>query len=242
MGCITEKPGKGLPAGSYFRDLIEDNLIYIDKTDLIHKLIKEQRYVFLSRPPRFGKTLFLNTLRHIFQGGPSNEALFKDTHIKKTFNYKFPEYTVLVFDFSRLEGKTLQLFNKTLRSAVGESLIVNGINENGCDENTGLKECTGKIFTTLHLKTGRRNVLLIDEYDHAWRHFRGNKEDQEEMLNVMQEFFTTLKSITLEIKYCFVTGSTKIALAEFFSGFNCAFDISWLPEYETIVGFSQILN
>ena len=91
-GAVAEKPRKKLPWGSDFGRIIKNNMIYVDKTDIIHGMIKKELHVFLSRPPRLGKSLLTSTLRYLFEGGPSNAQLFEGTKIKETFGYQFPEY------------------------------------------------------------------------------------------------------------------------------------------------------
>ena len=236
---VTDGSRKELPDGSDFRDIINDNMIFVDKTDVIYKMITELKNVFISRPPRFGKSLLLSTLSYLFEGGYSNSVLFNETKIKKTFEYPFPKYNVLRFDFSRLSSTSLRDFNSTLRLAVGDFLRKYGIIEQGCTDEMYLKRCTVELLHELKEKTSTESVVLIDEYDEPWRNFKGNQEDRQGMLDIMQDFFKALKSEDMDIRFCFVTGSTKIALSEFYSGYNCATDISWLPDYETIVGFSE---
>ena len=229
------QPKKRLPVGNDFKDVITQNMIYVDKTEIIHTMINQEKYVFLSRPPRFGKSLLVSTLRYLFEGGAE---LFKGLKIKETCGYQFLKYTVLLFDFSRLAYNTLIRFTASLQDSVRFHLRANGIDEQRCVDEMEPKECLDVLLRTLSAKkTESRIVVLIDEYDDPWRNFDGNEEDRKEMLKILRGFFKILKSYNL--RFCFVTGSTKIALTEFFSGYNCAKDISWLSEYETIVGFSQ---
>lgn len=186
---VPQIPRKGLPVGSDFRRIITKNMIYVDKTDIIHKMIENEKYVFLFRPPRFGKSLLVSTLSYLFKGGPSNEKLFEGTKIKDTLGYKFSEYTVLNFDFSELRSESINTFNSSMHKIVGQFLMEYGINERGCDPEDGLKQCTDALLQTLSKKTGRENVVLIDEYDDPWRNFGGDEKDRQAMMNITRDFF-----------------------------------------------------
>ena len=81
------QPKEKLPVGSDFKYVITKNMIYVDKTEIIHTMIEQEKYVFLSRPPRFGKSLLVSTLRYLFEGGPSNAKLFEGLKIKENFDW-----------------------------------------------------------------------------------------------------------------------------------------------------------
>jgi hypothetical protein len=90
---------KKLPIGiSDFKELIEGNYIYVDKTEYIYKLVNSGKYYFLSRPRRFGKSLLLSTIRYLFQG---HKDLFKDLYIYDKWNWN-ETYPILRIDFSHL--------------------------------------------------------------------------------------------------------------------------------------------
>ena len=94
---------KKLPIGiSTLRTILEENYLYVDKTDIAQQLIEDGQYYFLSRPRRFGKSLFLDTLRTIFSG---DKEIFKDLHIGKN-GYEFIKYPVIHISFGSGAGKT----------------------------------------------------------------------------------------------------------------------------------------
>jgi len=110
---MTDKKLKSLPIGiSDFKKLIEENKVYVDKTEYIYKLI-ENDYYFLSRPRRFGKSLLISTFYYLFKG---EKELFKDLWIGKNTDFPSKKHPVIRFDFSSIENRTTEELEKSLNT------------------------------------------------------------------------------------------------------------------------------
>ena len=147
---------KKLPLGiQTFSKIIKDDYIYIDKTDLALDIITNNQYVFLSRPRRFGKSLFLDTLHNIFEG---KKELFKGLNIYD--KYDFEEYPVIKIDWAG-NFKTLESTKRTAKHIFNE-------NQKRLDivcEDTSPDMCFRELIRKAHEKYKKPVVVLIDEYD-----------------------------------------------------------------------------
>ncbi len=151
---------KKLPVGiQTFRDIIEEDFVYVDKTEFAHRLINSGRYYFLSRPRRFGKSLFLDTLKEIFQG---NKKLFKGLYIYDKWDWEV-KYPVLKISMGsgviRNKDKLEYQLNSTLEDAQRNLKIQ-------C-ESTIPEACFKELIQKAYDQYGQKVVILIDEYDKA---------------------------------------------------------------------------
>ena len=148
---------KKLPIGiQTFRDIINENYIYIDKTKYALDLIEDYKYVFLSRPRRFGKSLFLDTLQEIFLG---NKELFKGLYIYD--KYQFEEYPVIKISW----GGDFKTFEETKQTA---KIILEENQERlqiDCQIDDSISICFRRLIQEAYKKYQKRVVVLIDEYD-----------------------------------------------------------------------------
>ena len=140
-----------------FDQIIEDGYVYVDKTDLVYKLVKEGKIYFLSRPRRFGKSLLISTLKSYFQG---KKDLFKGLAIDK-LETEWAEYPVFHIDFNGgffdKDGelqKRIMGYVETWESQWGKDPF---------NEEIGMR--FAYVLKQAHAKTGKRAVVLIDEYD-----------------------------------------------------------------------------
>ncbi|MCB1106609.1 MAG: AAA family ATPase [Chlamydiia bacterium] len=210
--------------------LSENEYVYVDKTGLIKKLIDEGApHYFMSRPRRFGKSLFINTLEQIFKG---NKELFKGFEIYNS-EYDWQEYPVLHFDFARIESRTSVEFENALKrklqsiaGSLGLSIEVPTIQEG---------------IETLVTKLSKKNrvVVLVDEYDSAIINNLKDPALAEKNRDLLKGFFGTLKGLDEYLKFTFTTGVSKFSQVSLFSGPNNLKDITMDPRYAGMMGYTE---
>ncbi|MFZ4524515.1 MAG: AAA family ATPase [Chlorobium sp.] len=224
---------KMLPVGiQTFSKIIKGDYLYIDKTEIARNLIEKYQYVFLSRPRRFGKSLFLDTLKNIFEG---NRELFRGLLIEEQWNWEV-KYPVIKISFSGGIHSKADL----------EEDLVQILDSN--EERLGL-ECTNKskakyYFAELIKKASRKYhqkvVILIDEYD---KPILDNIENIPEALLIrdgLRDFYAKIKENDEYLRFAFLTGVSKFAKVSIFSGLNNLEDISLNPDYGNICGYTQL--
>jgi hypothetical protein len=179
---------KKLPIGiQTFREIIEDDYLYIDKTEYVYNLINKGKCYFLSRPRRFGKSLLLDTIAEAFSG---DRELFKGLWIYDS-DYNFPKHPVLKFDMSRIANESSEIFEETLASDVSrlaenEELVISG---------TTPSFMLSMLIEMLYKKHGQRIVVLIDEYDKPILDRINNREVADRSRDVLRGFYGILKTM-----------------------------------------------
>ena len=214
-----------------FEKLRKGNYVYVDKTDLIYKMVKEGSYYFLSRPRRFGKSLLISTLEVYFRG---RKEFFEGLRIME-LETEWAEYPVLHLDLNTekyssgvdLENK-LDLFLKQCEARYGKNP----------DEYSLATRFEGVIRRAAE-KTGRNTVILVDEYDKPLLQAIGNEALQDDYRNTLKAFYGALKSMDRYIKFALLTGVTKFGKVSVFSDLNNLRDISMLKAYESICGITE---
>jgi len=220
---------KKLPIGlQTFSEIIDGNYIYIDKTRYALNLIDDYKYVFLSRPRRFGKSLFLDTLKNIFLG---NKELFKELYIYD--KYEFIKYPLITFDFSTVTNTEEFLSDlKLLLQKNQQNLQIE------C-KNKDLANCFEELIIKSYKKYQKKVVILIDEYDKPILDVINNKELALKHRDILRRLYSKLKSNDEYIKFAFLTGISKFSKASIFSGLNQIEDISLHPDFGDICGYTQ---
>jgi hypothetical protein len=221
---------KRLPVGiQTFEKIIEGDYLYIDKTPLALDLIENYQYIFLSRPRRFGKSLFLDTLHNIFEG---KKELFRGLDIYD--KYEFDPYPVIKIswggNFSSLENTTI-VANEILKENQ-ERLGVQCSNSDSA-------MCFRELIQQTSKKYNKQVVILIDEYDKPILNNISNIEMANEMRTFLRGFYEQLKENDAYIRFAFLTGITKFSKASIFSGLNNITDISLMRKYGNICGYTQ---
>ena len=223
---------KKLPIGiQTFSEIRQDNYYYVDKTQLALALAEDGKHYFLSRPSRFGKSLFLDTLKELFEG---NEQLFKGLAAEKQWDWSV-KYPVLRFSFaneSYMEDEDLQ---DNLSTQLSHMEALHGI-EKQYDYASG--RFSDLIFK-LKQKTGQSVVVLVDEYDKPIFDARHNPEAARKNRDILSGFFGTIKDSDGEIKLSFLTGFNKSSCTSLFSGLNNLYDLSLSPEYSSLCGYTD---
>ena len=221
---------KNLPIGlQSIKKIRAKDCIYVDKTQFALDLIKNGTHYFLSRPRRFGKSVFVSTLAEIFKG---NKALFEGCHIAES-NYDWKPYPVLYLDFGRITNKTpdkLEIHLHEIITTISE--------EHSIKINVTSLEFRLEMLVKGLAKNGRV-VVLIDEYDKPLIDHLHNQEVAEGNRRLLQSFFGALKSLDEYIEFTFITGVSKFSKVSLFSGANHLNDISMSAQYAAMMGYTQ---
>ena len=223
---------KKLPIGiQTFRDIIEEGFVYVDKTEIAYHLITGGRSYFLSRPRRFGKTLFLDTLKEIFEG---RKELFRGLYIYDKWDWKV-KYPVLRISMGSGVIKTIGKLNKRLNSVLRDTGEFVGVH---CQSSEPV-ECFKELIQKASKKHNQKLVILIDEYDKPILDNITDKDVAREMRNVMKDFYGIIKDHDAYIRFVFITGVSKFSKMNLFSGLNNLEDITLHPAYGNICGYTH---
>ena len=221
---------KKLPIGiQTFSKIIENNYIYIDKTKEALDLIENYQYVFLSRPRRFGKSLFLDTLNEIFEG---NKELFKGLYIYD--KYDFEKYPVIKISWGG-DFKTLESTKEVANLILQRNQDILGIK---C-KSTSPSSCFNELIYESYKKYQKPVVILVDEYDKPILDNIDDTKKAEENRDFLRGFYTNIKSNDRYIRFAFLTGISKFSKASIFSGLNNLMDISLHKNFGNICGYTQ---
>jgi hypothetical protein len=221
-----------LPIGiQSFEDLRTTGYLYVDKTDYLYRLVTRGKPYFLSRPRRFGKSLFLSTLKAYFQG---QKELFEGLAIAE-LEKDWIEYPVFHLDMSVGKVTDMASLMATLNSNLGDLEQRWGKDP---DDNTPANRLKG-LIKRVHEQTGRKVVVLVDEYDKPLL----DVIDNEKLYTLIHEqlggFYGVLKSTDEHLRFVFLTGITKFAQLNVFSQLNQLDDISLQDAYAGICGITE---
>ncbi len=215
---------------STLEKLLSENYLYVDKTEIIYDFVMNGRYYFLSRPRRFGKSLFISTLKEVYSG---NKELFKDLWIGKS-DYNWESYPVIYFDFSNLDIDSGAELKASLSIELDELAEELGVNvEKYPTPGSKLK----RLIRTLAKE--QSVVMLIDEYDFPLINNLDNEKVCEANRKVLKNFFSVLKSLDSSLKAIFITGVTKFSKTSLFSGLNNLNDITMDPRASKLLGYTH---
>jgi hypothetical protein len=222
---------KILPIGTQsFEELRNNDFLYVDKTENIHRLITNSRVVFLSRPRRFGKSLLISTLGELYKG---NQSLFEGLYIYDKWDWT-QQYPVIRIDWTRIKHSNKEEMERSMLSFLKQQANANQltlISEYASD-------CFAELIEALHRKTDNKVVVLIDEYDRPILNTMG-KPEAEGIREFLQEFYMILKGTDDHLKFIFLTGVTKVAKVSIFSVLNSPDDITMDEQYASICGYTQ---
>lgn len=224
-----------------FEQIINGGFVYVDKTELVYRLVNNGKVYFLGRPRRFGKSLLLSTLEAYFQG---RKELFKGLAID-ALEQEWKQYPVFHLDFNT--GNYLN--DGTLEAGIKDKLSdwekLYGL----VNDNPDLAQRFQKILHAAHEQTGLGAVVLIDEYDKPIldvldmdfqvEHLGKTMTLEEKHRNILKSFYATFKGADADLRFVFLTGVTKFSQISMFSGFNQPDDISLDDEYEAICGITK---
>ncbi len=224
---------KKLPIGiQTFSDIINENYVYVDKTEIALQLIERGRYYFLSRPRRFGKSLFLDTLKEIFEG---KKELFKGLHIydKWDFEDRYPVIKVgftggFYGSFEEIE-QLFRYFLHTNEQALGVT----------CNHKETIEVYFSDLIKKVFEKYQKKVVILIDEYDKPILDNITRKERARAIRDQMKGFYSVIKGNDAIIRFVFLTGVSKFSKMNLFSGLNNLNDITLDDRFGNICGYTH---
>lgn len=215
-----------------FENLRNEGFIYVDKTALIYKLVKEGCVYFLSRPRRFGKSLLLSTLEAYFTG---KKYLFEGLAIEK-LEKEWKKHPVLHLDLNAEKYENIEELENIIKTYLREWEEKYGSTESG---NTSISQRFRAVIRAAKEKTGHNTVVLIDEYDKPILQAIGNEALQNEFRNTLKAFYGVLKSADADLKFALLTGVSKFSKVSVFSDLNNLNDISMSPRFHNICGITD---
>ena len=226
-----------LPLGVQdFSILREGDYLYVDKTSLIYELTHTQRAVFLSRPRRFGKSLLLSTIRYYFLGRKDLFSGLAIEQLEEQGKDSWTEYPVMYFSLASGEFMEKDGLAKKLRTSLND---FEEKYELPHDEVT-LAIRFAKALENANKKTGRKVVVLVDEYDNPLlENMTVNPQQEEANRNLYKNFFATLEDCDEYLRFYMFTGVTKFSKVSIFSDLNQLTDISMADEYAEICGITK---
>jgi len=223
---------KKLPIGiQSFSKIRKGNYYYVDKTSFALSLIQNGSYYFLSRPRRFGKSLFLDTLAEIFLG---NKKLFQDLYIYD--KYDFIPHPVLRISFGSGNYASEKEVIKEIKNILNKNKRELGIE---CKDLEDYKFCFEELIFQAYKKYNQPVVILIDEYDKPILDNIANQEKATLARDILKNFYGIIKDNDRYIRFVFITGVSKFSKLNLFSGLNNLEDITINPNYAEICGYTQ---
>lgn len=214
-----------------FEKIRNEGFVYVDKTALIYRMANEGSYYFLSRPRRFGKSLLLSTLEAYFSG---EKELFEGLAVY-ALEKEWTVYPIFHLDLNTERYDTVEALENKLNLALSLWEDLYGSNPNEKSYGSRFEGVIRRAFE----QTGKRVVILVDEYDKPMLQAIGDEALQNEYRSTLKAFYGALKSCDRYIRFAFLTGVTKFGKVSVFSDLNNLKDISMLPTYTTICGVTE---
>jgi len=229
----TKNMDKRLPIGiSSFEKIRREGYYYIDKTPFIAKLVSEGTYYFLSRPRRFGKSLFVDTLKQAFLG---RRELFEGLYLYEHWDWS-ESYPVIHIDFG---GGVVQDAKDLVRWILFKLRQNQSQLKITCEEREDYRNYFEELIVKSAETYGKQVVVLIDEYDKPILDRIEEREKAREIREVLKSLYSVLKPLDSYLKFVFITGVTKFSKVSLFSGLNQLQDITLSSKYATICGYTQ---
>ena len=214
-----------------FSEIIRGGYVYVDKTDLVWQLSNYAKYIFLSRPRRFGKSLLTSTLESYFRG---ERELFEGLKIMQ-LEKEWKQYPVIHLDLSGAKHMPPQGVSDELGLILERYEKTYGANPKETTPGMRLSGLIDRAFE----QTGCQVAVVIDEYDAPLLDVLHEDEQLKQMREVMQEFYQRLKKQEPKIKFCFITGITKFSQLSIFSTINNLMNVTMDPRFSAICGIAE---
>ena len=228
----TEDMKEITTSSSILKELITYDMVYVDKTSYIWRMVKNpaRNFYFISRPRRFGKSLFCDTLKNVFEG---NKELFRGLYIYD--KHDFEPYPVLSFNFANVSSATFGNFMDSITKAVRKEAERNGVDIELSDNPA---EMLQDALIGIYEKTGKGSVIIIDEYDNNLTSTIG-EAFADDIRKVLNDFYKRIKNNSQYIRFCFITGVVKLSNLSIFSAMNNLVDLSMDKEFSGAFGYTD---
>ena len=223
---------KRLPTGiQTFSEIIEGNYIYVDKTALIYQLTHNHKYVFMSRPRRFGKSVLCSTLKSYFEG---RRDLFAGLAMEQ-LETEWRKHPVLLFSLASIKGGTPKDFYNRIEIQLSDYERLYGLEKPNDDPGARLEN----LIKQTPVLTGEKAVVIIDEYDAPLLTVLHEPERLKEMRQTVRSFLSCLKDCDPYLRFTFITGISKFSQVSIFSELNNLDKITMTPQYSALCGITQ---
>jgi len=227
---------KRLPIGiQTFSELVDprENHVYVDKTEVIYRLAATGKYFFLSRPRRFGKSVMLSTLDALFS---ARRELFSGLYIEDKWDWE-RRHPVIRISFGSGDFHTEERFDETIFDNLKSNMRRLELD---CDDaGTRSNSCFRELIETASRTYGEKAVILIDEYDKPILDHITDRELARRNRDKLKGFCSIMKDLDEHIRLVMITGVSKFAKMNLFSGLNNLMDISINPDFATICGYTH---
>ena len=221
-----------LPIGiQNFRELREENAYYVDKTPYIRRLLDEGKHYFLSRPRRFGKSLFLDTLKEFFEG---SEELFAGLYIHDRHNWS-ERNPVVRLSFGSANFKEPGRLDEDVALQLEYLEEEAGIPPRQVNSASRFR----RLLQALHRKTGRRVAVLVDEYDKPILDVLEEPEAACTNRDYLRGLYGVIKDCDAHVRFTFLTGISKFSKVNLFSQLNNLTDLTLEPAFSSICGYTE---
>ena len=229
---MTSPARRKLPIGiQTFREIREGDYYYVDKSAYVRELLDGGKHYFLSRPRRFGKSLFLDTLSELFEG---SEALFRGLDIYDSWDWS-ARYPVLHLSFGGGNFQAPGSLHSALMAQLDAVERRSGVSS---DYRSG-PERLAALIEALHRKTGRPVAVLVDEYDKPILDTLDTPEVARANRDFLRGVYSVVKDADAHIRFSFFTGVSKFSKVSLFPGLNNLIDITLEPGFSAICGYTD---
>lgn len=225
---------KRLPIGiQTFSQIVEKNeYYYVDKTEKIIEMLNESKYIFLSRPRRFGKSLTLDTIAELFS---ANQPLFYGLYAENHWDWE-TKYPIIRFNFAKGVDKSADALKNSLTNQIYENANQLQIQLN---ENQSSAWLLNDLINKTAEKYQQKVVILIDEYDKPMLDNLENDQIARQMRDGLRDFYSVIKGQDANIRFAMLTGVSKFSKINLFSGLNNLLDITLDKKFSALCGYTQ---
>jgi len=213
-----------------FSELITGGYVYVDKTEWIHRMVSSGKYYFLSRPRRFGKSLLVSTLQALYEG---RKDLFDGLWIANQWNFSYTNPVIAIY-FNQMSLRDVGVKQSLLDTLDDQAQL-----HEFTLEREGLGRRFQELIQKLHAKTGRKVVVLIDEYDKPIVDYLEDVPTAEANRDLLKSFYGILKPADEHLQLVLLTGVSRFSKVSVFSDLNNLRDISMDQGFSSLVGITQ---
>ncbi|MDR2437190.1 MAG: AAA family ATPase [Endomicrobium sp.] len=220
---------KKLPIGTQsFSKLIEENKIYVDKTEYMHKLINTGSVYFLSRPRRFGKSLLISTFKELFKG---NKKIFEGLYIYDKWDWSKTN-PVIHLDFTEIGYKSSDELERSLNIYLDGIIASQSLR---VEKSAPIPVKFAEVIEKMHKVIGQQVVILVDEYDKPLIDNLSKEEIYPEVKRTLHDFYQVIKASDEHLRFVFLTGVSQFSGLSIFSGLNNLNNITMNAKYASIL-------